>query len=150
MTRKLARSKMRSFAKKLAIDQGGKCPLSGEDLDFNTPRAVVIDHNHSTGLIRGALTRSANACEGKVRRAIETWGGVGRNNEEELIAYLRRLADYLESEPYDIYYPYHQTEEEAKRAERMRLSKRKAERKAKERVREHRKRQYSRKGVDKE
>lgn len=141
---------MRTFARKLANDQGGICPLSLKPLDFSTPRSTAIDHSHETGLIRGALTRSANACEGKVRRAIETWGGVGKNNEKELIAYLRRLADYLEKEPYDVIYPYHQTPEEEKRAERLRLSKRNAERKAKERVREHRKRQYGRKKNEKE
>ncbi|UPT53581.1 putative endonuclease [Vibrio phage H256D1] len=116
--RKVTRAQLRTIGRKLGAEQGGKCPLCLNELQFSTKGAVVVDHNHETGEIRGALCRSCNAGEGKVANAVGRWI-VGKMDYQQIIPALRRLADYLEStekEGTGLMYPGHKTEEDKRAA----------------------------------
>lgn len=56
--RKIPRSMMRSWAARhLKIEQDGKCPLCGLEIDLRIKGEGVIDHDHDTGRIRGVTLR---------------------------------------------------------------------------------------------
>lgn len=109
--RKLARSQMLAFKKQQIIKQGWRCPITGKKFDPNKLEDAVIDHDHITGEIRGILSRSGNAAEGKVKNAIARWGGTGENYPA-VIAFMKRLIAYLESPGCGLIYPFHKTEDE--------------------------------------
>ena len=83
-----------NIKKELVRRQLGKCPITGRDLRSMTSVNVVIDHNHKSGVIRAALPRAINGLEGKVKNLLIRWGGC--KTDGEIIAMLRKLADYLE------------------------------------------------------
>lgn len=72
---------------------------------------AVIDHDHETGRIRGVLSRSANAVEGKVKNAVARWGGTGEDYTK-IIPYLERLLVYLKQQATPYIYPFHKTDDE--------------------------------------
>lgn len=109
--RKLARSQMPSFRARQVKMQGGICPLNLKEFDPQNMKDACIDHDHKTGEIRGVLSRAGNACEGKVRNAVARWGGTG-DNDEAIIAWLKRLIAYLEGPGLGMIYPTHLTEDE--------------------------------------
>lgn len=121
--RKLARSQMLAFKKQQIIKQGWRCPISGKRFDPAKLEDAVIDHDHITGEIRGILSRSANAAEGKVKNAVARWGGTGENYDA-ILAFLKRLVQYLESPGTGLIYPFH------KSADEKRLDRNKAAREA--------------------
>lgn len=104
--RRITRGQIRSVAMKLAKDQGGVCLLCGKPLDFTlrgvTGDSVVVDHDHITGRIRGALHRSCNGGEGKVASAAGRWIVGSMQSNADIAAALRRVADYLDLEPTDL------------------------------------------------
>jgi len=51
------------FRNKIAQEQGGKCWLCDIDLSKVTP---CLDHDHTTGHIRGVLCGNCNGIEGKI------------------------------------------------------------------------------------
>lgn len=59
---------------RLIAQQGGICPLCGNDLTKAKPINVVVDHDHSNGYIRAALHRGCNQVEGKVKNLAITFG----------------------------------------------------------------------------
>lgn len=128
-TRKITRGQLRSVTLKLAHDQGGVCPLCNKPLDFKTAGAVVCDHAHDTGLIRGALCRSCNSAEGRVAGAMGRWC-VGKMDYALIIPALRRLADYLEKPPTNLVYHSHKSEDDKREIRAARERKRRAEQKA--------------------
>jgi len=109
--RKLARSQMLAFKKQQIIKQGWRCPISGKKFDPAKLEDAVIDHCHVTGEIRGILSRSANAAEGKVKNAVARWGGTG-DNYDAVLAFLKRLIAYLEAPGCGVIYPFHKTDDE--------------------------------------
>lgn len=109
--RKLARSQMLAFKKQQIIKQGWRCPLTGKRFDPAKLEDAVIDHDHITGEIRGILSRSGNAAEGKVKNAVARWGGTGENYPA-VIAFLKRMIAYLEAPGTGLMYPFHKTEDE--------------------------------------
>lgn len=117
--RKITRGQIRSVARKLGADQGGVCPLCLNELEFTTKGAVVVDHDHVTGEIRGALCRSCNAGEGKAFNAVGRWI-VGKMDYDKVIPALRRLADYLEKSGSGLMYYNHKTEGDKRAARALR------------------------------
>lgn len=128
-TRKITRGQLRSVTLKLAQEQGGICPLCNQELDLKTAGAVVCDHSHVSGLIRGALCRSCNSGEGKVFGAVGRWI-VGKMDYALVVPALRRLADYLEKEPTNLVYHSHKDENDKREIRAARERKRRAEQKA--------------------
>jgi hypothetical protein len=129
-TRKITRGQLRSVGLKLLHDQGGVCPLCGQPIDVTKKGEIVIDHDHTTGLIRGALHRSCNSGEGKAFSAVGRWI-VGRMDYSLVIPALRRLADYLEKPPTNLVYHSHKSEDDKRELRAARERKRRAEIKAK-------------------
>jgi hypothetical protein len=64
---------------------------------------AVVDHCHSTGLVRGVLHRQSNAWAGKIENS---WKRFGQNNSDlTLPEALRALATYLEEARTDVLHP---------------------------------------------
>lgn len=74
--------------------QLGKCPVTGRDLRAMTSANVVVDHNHQTGVIRGALPRGINGVEGKLLALLMRWGSC--KNMREVIEMLKGFIAYWE------------------------------------------------------
>lgn len=132
--RKITRGQLRSVGMQLANKQGGLCPLCDEPLDFsikgNTGDSVVVDHDHITGRIRGALHRSCNGGEGKVASAAGRWIVGSMQSSHAIAAALHRVANYLEQEPTELIYHSHKSEDDKREIRAARERKRRAEIKA--------------------
>lgn len=63
--RQIETKHLESVRKQLIAKQGGVCAVCGRG--FTRTDSAVVDHDHSTGIIRGALHRSCNMAEGKVK-----------------------------------------------------------------------------------
>lgn len=109
--RKLTRSQLRPLGMRMLQDQGGVCSLCGNPIDLTIKGEMVIDHDHETGQVRGALHRSCNAAEGKVANAAGRWGAKSMSYAA-ILPWLRNLVAYLESDPQPYIYPTHKTPEE--------------------------------------
>ena len=79
-------------------NKGKECPIFKISLED-----AVVDHDHSTGVVRGCIHRQANAWEGKVYNAWKRYGG--NNANVTYVEALRKLADYIEGDPFDILHP---------------------------------------------
>lgn len=94
--------------KQLVAKQGNKCAICGHH--FTARDGAVLDHNHDTGVIRGAIHRSCNQAEGKAK-VVGHRGHKGVSSADYLIG----LGKYLElhkTPRYAFIYPTHKTEEE--------------------------------------
>lgn len=113
--RKLARTQMRAWAQAhLNGKQGGLCPLCKRPINMSVQGAksdYVIDHDHTTGEIRGVLHRGCNGAEGKVANAAGRWAGLGMDIPA-IAAWLANLVDYYAQPGTGLMYPTHKTPEE--------------------------------------
>lgn len=57
-----------------------------------SPENICLDHNHSTGYVRGALCRNCNSMEGKINNAVRR--AKGKSTAQEFIT---RLVQYWEN-----------------------------------------------------
>lgn len=135
--RKLARSQVRPTAMRLLQQQGGVCPLCNKPVDLTEKGALVLDHDHGTGQVRGALHRSCNSAEGKVANAAGRWGAKSMRYED-IVPFLERLVAYLKQPPQNMIYPTFKTADELRLARNVKERTRRAERKARETVRRSR------------
>ena len=74
-----------------------KCPITGTTWESSDP---VVDHDHSTGEIRGVISRQANSLLGKIENYAR-----GLKGNRTLPAILRACADYLERNPTGVLHP---------------------------------------------
>lgn len=84
---------------------------------------AVLDHDHSTGLIRGVLHRSCNALLGKVENNFKRYG------VPSLPAFLHGAAPYLqkhESDQTGLLHPTHKTDDEKRIARNTKARKKRA------------------------
>ncbi|MCY1708369.1 endonuclease domain-containing protein [Pannonibacter sp. SL95] len=105
--------------------QGGRCALC--EIPVTLVQAC-LDHNHSSGLIRGVLCRNCNGIEGKVanlanraKRTSTTKDWLGR-----LILYWIKH----ETDQTGLYHPLHKTDDEKRLLRNKRARQRRAEQKA--------------------
>lgn len=133
--RKLARTSMPSYRKKLLAEQGGCCPLCKYPIDLSIKGEGVVDHNHDTGEIRGILHRSCNAAEGKAANAIGRWG-TKVNTYPAIIEFTERLLNYWKTAGTGMVYHSHKSPEEKAQADKLKARKRAAESRARKRVKE--------------
>lgn len=84
MTR-LKQSEISVVRERLANSQGGRCAIC--QLPLTKP---VLDHDHSTGVVRGTLHNGCNALLGKVENNYKRYGVVN------LSAFLQGTAGYLQ------------------------------------------------------
>ena len=104
--RKLKTTEVKKVRAELLRLQGGVCALTRYPLD---PKDAVLDHDHSTGHLRGVLHRGVNSVLGKIENSYRRYGvslpmltAMGRGLE----AYLK--ADYSHMP----LHPTHKTEDE--------------------------------------
>ena len=135
--RKLARTQLKAFTMKLWREQGGLCPLCGLDHipEGKTQPDVCLDHDHNTGLVRGALGRSCNGALGKVDNAAGRWGAKSMEYSA-IIQFLERMLEYYKRKPLPFIYPLHKTDDEKRELRNARARKARATRKAANIVRE--------------
>ena len=103
--------------KELITKQNGLCPICGKDLTRCSSSNVVVDHDHSTGVIRAALHRGCNGLDGKILKLLTTWGKA--KNKHDSIQTIKRLIQFweLHSTPQtDIIYFNHKTAAEKRAA----------------------------------
>jgi hypothetical protein len=94
----------------LANKQGGVCAICGTTLSSVSGKDACLDHDHSTGRIRGVLCRLCNGLEGKIKNitnriksrcTAETW-------LSKLLAY---YTEHKEN-PQTLLHPTHKTADE--------------------------------------
>jgi len=134
MIRKLTRSQLRPFALRMLQMQGGVCALCRKPIDLKIKGELVVDHDHVTGQIRGALHRSCNAAEGKVANAAGRWGAKSMEYAA-IVPWLENLLEYLRQPAHEALYPTHKTADELRLQRNATERKRRAERKARTLVR---------------
>lgn len=118
---KLKQSEIKEWREKLLKKQKGICPLCGEPLEADE---AVLDHDHVTGHIRGALHNGCNRAEGK---AIN-W--IYRTKSNDPIAFARALARYWKKDYTKLpIHPTHKTAEEKKAARNAKARRARAKRK---------------------
>lgn len=132
--RKLARSQLRPVGLRLLQQQGGVCPLCMKPVDLTEKGALVVDHDHTTGQIRGALHRSCNSALGRMDNAIGRWGCKSMAYPD-ILAWAKRAIAYYEQPATDMIYPSHKTEEELRLERNAKERKARATRKARQVVR---------------
>lgn len=108
MVRRLKTTEVASVLKQLVERQGSKCAICGQY--FTQRDYAVLDHNHDTGYIRGAIHNSCNGTEGKIKvRAHFGHAGVSAYD------YLIGLGKYLEAHKtpkYNFIHPSHKSDDE--------------------------------------
>jgi len=110
-------SDLPKIRQELIVKQNGLCPICGKDLTRVATKNLVVDHDHSTGVIRAVLHRGCNGLEGKVLRFLTTWGKA--KTKLEVIGTLKRLINFweLHSTPQtDFIYYNHKTAAEKRAA----------------------------------
>lgn len=108
MVRQLKPSEVASILAQLVTKQGKKCEVCGQQ--FTQRDYPVLDHDHTTGYIRGALHNSCNGAEGRVKTKAHL-GHKGVSADDYLIG----LGKYLEANKtprYRFIHPSHMTEEQ--------------------------------------
>lgn len=132
--RKLTRSQIRPVAMRLYALQGNVCALCGLPVNLTEKGSLVLDHDHVTGFVRGALHRSCNASEGKVANAAGRWGAKSMAYDK-IIPWLESLLVYLKQPPTEYIYPTHKTPDELRLERNAKERKSRATRKARQVVR---------------
>ena len=110
--RKLKVSETAGVLKQLVAKQSHVCAICGKG--FTKADGAVLDHCHKTGFIRGALHRSCNGGEGKVRIKAQ-WSHKGVTPDDYLIG----LGQYLQvhkTPKYPLIYHTHKDEDEKRLA----------------------------------
>lgn len=87
--------------------QEGKCPLCTKSI---TVAEACLDHDHYTGLIRGALCRNCNGIEGKVKNLAVR--GRRMLSQKQFIANIVRYWIKHETDQTGLYHPKHLTDDE--------------------------------------
>ena len=104
MTRKLKASEVAGVRAEQLVAQHGRCAICS--LPVKRP---CLDHNHSTGAIRGTLCSGCNAVLGKIENSYHRYG------VQNLSAFLNGCAGYLHRHAVNLtgmLHPSHKTEEE--------------------------------------
>lgn len=106
MATQITKAQVASVLQQLVVKQGRKCAICGQP--FSGRDGAVLDHDHTTGYIRGAIHRSCNGAEGKIK----TKAHLGHKGVPPY-DYLIGLGKYLElhkTPRYPYIHPVHLTE----------------------------------------
>lgn len=112
---KLARQQVKEYRELTLKQQNNKCALCGLDLEL---KDTVLDHNHKTGYIRGALHRFCNTYLG----ALEN--NIARNKitPNQLSGIMQNAISYMQSS-HPILHPTYRSPEEKKQQAKIRAAK---------------------------
>ncbi len=107
---KLKATQLPEVRKAIVESQKRYCPLCLKRWSTKVTTDQCVDHNHTTGRIRGVLCRNCNHMEGKVNTA-----AVRAKRDGSSLAWLERLVAYLqkhESRPLPYTHPRHKSDDE--------------------------------------
>jgi len=94
-----------SIKKQLLVRQKNICAVCGHK--FTRTDDAVVDHDHGTGIIRGAIHRSCNMAEGKIKvKANRGHKGV---KAEDLIIGLGKYLEHHKTPKVPYIHPQHMT-----------------------------------------
>ena len=119
--KRLKKSQVLQYKKKLVQEQGGKCAICEIDL-YNLPsRDICLDHDHIHGHVRSALCRNCNGLEGKIYN-LANRGKRGKTPKDFLIRVIKYWNTHQDPDN-PVYHPDHKTDEEKRllRNKRARL-----------------------------
>lgn len=108
MTKQLKANQVADVLKQLVARQKNKCDMCGKP--FTVKDKPVLDHDHTSGYIRGACHRSCNGAEGRVKTKARL-GHKGVLPEDFIIG----LGKYLEKHKtpqIQLIHPQHMTEDQ--------------------------------------
>lgn len=112
---KLKRAELPAVKRELIARQNGCCLFCGGDITQISSVNQVVDHNHTTGIIRGVAHKGCNGVEGKVLRQLKGFGKC--RTQKDVVRMAKRLAVFWEKEPTTLYiYPTHKTPAEKREA----------------------------------
>ncbi|MEH6358729.1 MAG: endonuclease domain-containing protein [Pseudomonadales bacterium] len=120
--RKLKVSETAGVLKQMVARQGHVCAVC--DKGFTKTDGPVLDHCHKTGFIRGALHRSCNGGEGKVRVKAQ-WSHKGVTPDEFLIG-LGKYLDVHKKPRYPLIYHSHKSDDEQRLAKNAKARRKRA------------------------
>lgn len=109
---KLKYSQVATYRTEQLKEQSQCCALCGEHIYDD----AVLDHCHSTGLLRKVLHRGCNALLGKIENNMKR----NRMDIHRLEMWANNLVGYINSTHTDILHPTHKTVEERKAATKRR------------------------------
>jgi len=93
---------------KLVLHQASKCAVCGHP--FTKRDGAVLDHNHTTGHVRGAIHRSCNGAEGKVRfKAMLCHTGI---SSEKFVIGLGKYLEHHSKPRINLIHPDHLSKED--------------------------------------
>lgn len=114
--RKLKASEVAAFRRELWEQQGRRCRITGQPLAWED---AVLDHDHTTGEVRGVLARGSNSMLGKIENHMRI---AKLTNPATLSRFLAGVVQYISQQEYTgVMYPTHKTDED-KRLRRNRLA----------------------------
>lgn len=96
---KLARKDLAAYRAKQLEQQQGLCALCLDPIDGD----AVLDHDHSTGLVRRVLHRGCNCLLGKIERNLKR----NRVDSQRLQTFSRELVSYIETQHTELLHPTH-------------------------------------------
>lgn len=116
---RLKASQVAAVRARILAAQQGKCALCGTAC---APEKAVLDHCHSSGVIRGVLHRGCNSLLGKIENNHRRYGVAN------LAAFLSGVVPYLHSShlKYNLLHPTYKTEDEKRLARNAAARKRRA------------------------
>ena len=103
---KLKHSEIATYRQTQLIKQGGLCALCKQHILDD----AVLDHDHSSGLVRSVLHRGCNSLLGKIENNMKR----NRVDVTRLQSMLQSLIPYITHPHTDILHPTHKTAEDRK------------------------------------
>lgn len=126
MATQIKPSQVESVLKQLVSKQSNKCAVCGKP--FTARDRPVLDHDHTSGYIRGALHNSCNGAEGRIK-AKARMGHKGVSPEDYVIG-LGRYLEYHSTPRVNLIHPQHMTEDQKRLARNKKAREARARKKA--------------------
>lgn len=101
----LKRQDIRGYKHIVAEKQNYICPLCGADMLCVPDRKWHLDHDHKTGMVRGALCAGCNQAEGKITNIISIFLSKITISFEEYVINLSKYKSYHFSNPSNVWHP---------------------------------------------
>lgn len=101
---KLKTTEIKAYREQCVLQQNNECALC--HIPFTTEDRIVLDHNHKTGMIRGAIHNGCNMALGKLENSVTI-------NKIDLEAFANGLLAYT-NQSHDVLHPTYFTLEEKK------------------------------------
>lgn len=105
----LKQKDIRSHKHEIAEQQNWICPLCGSDMLCSPDKKWHVDHDHRTGMVRGALCAGCNRAEGKIKNIISRFLSKINIDFEDYISNLVKYWDDHEQNPSYVQHPAHKT-----------------------------------------